>query len=157
VLTSFLSSVPNLPFFYLVFRAWSHWRALSGSKHIQFLIERKLVKTQPSPLLDTLYSAGIMRAVRDNTVIRNTSAGKVQTGEAASKESIAKEALVLDRWNSKLIAKALEMPELEVELDRAIWQVETALKGSGELIEEKKELDKATSGTDSQTKEPGKR
>ncbi len=56
-----------------------------------------------------------------------------------------------------MIAKALEMPELEVELERAIWQVEKALKGKEELEEEKKELDKATSLTNTETQGQDKR
>jgi hypothetical protein len=66
------------------------------------------------------------------------------------------ETLLLDRWNGKLIARALEIPELEVELDRAIWQVETALKYQRELKEEKEKLDKATSKTMTQTEDQQK-
>jgi Mitochondrial K+-H+ exchange-related len=148
------SSVPNIPFFYLVYRAWSHWRALSGSKHVQFLIERNLIKTQPSPVLDALYFAGIMRAVRDGTVMRKKFPPPRQSKESAASDDTLKEAIVLDRWNSKLIAKALEIPELEIELDRALWQVETALKGKEELQEEKEKLDKASAPTEPDT--PGK-
>lgn len=64
--------------------------------------------------------------------------------------------MLLDRWNSKLIAKALETPELEVELERAIWQVETMLKSQQELKEEKEELDKATSEATTQTQDQHK-
>ena len=98
-----------------------------------------------------------MRAVRDNAVTRNKKAENLQAENAHSTASTEKEALVLDKWNSKLIAKALQIPELEVELDRAIWQVETALKGREELIEEKEELDKATTVKDSQGKEGEKK
>src|ERR1700722_11184421 len=98
-----MNRIPNIPFFYLVYRAWSHWRALSGSKHIQFLIERKLIKTKPSPILDTLYSAGIMRAVRDKTVIRQSSAGTSQSQNTAASDGKPNEVMLLDRWNSKLI------------------------------------------------------
>jgi hypothetical protein len=53
--------------------------------------------------------------------------------------------MVLTKESSKLIAGALEVPELEMELDRAIWQVENKLNGEQELKEEKEELDKAAS------------
>jgi Mitochondrial K+-H+ exchange-related len=124
-------SIPNIPFFYLVYRAWSHWRALSGSKHIQFLLEHDLVNAKPSPMLDVLYSAGIMRAKRDNTL----TSVPIESDKGESKP---RETMVLHRWNSKVIAQALEVPELEVELDRAIWQVEGSLREREESNEENK-------------------
>ena len=92
-----------------------------------------------------------MRAVRDKTVIRQSSIINSQSKDGQRSDNKPNEALLLGRWNSKLIAKALEIPELEVELDRAIWQVENALKGQQELKEEKEELDRATSATTTQT------
>lgn len=53
--------------------------------------------------------------------------------------------MVLHKSNGKRIAEALEIPELEAELDRAVWQVEKALKAEQELKEQKRELDSATS------------
>ena len=97
-----------------------------------------------------------MRTIRDKTVIWGNS--KITSQSKGGQESDEKpnEALLLGRWNSKLIAKALEIPELEVELDRAIWQVETALKYQRELKEEKEKLDKATSKTMTQTEDQQK-
>jgi hypothetical protein len=70
-----------------------------------------------------------MRAIRDKTVTRESSTITSQSKDGQESDEKPNEALLLSRWNSKLIAKALEIPELEVELDRAIWQVENALKG----------------------------
>lgn len=95
-----------------------------------------------------------MRAVRDKTVIRKDSKITSQSKDAKESEEKPNEALILDKWNSKLIAKALEVPELEVELDRAVWQVTNALKGQEKLMEE---MDRATSGTTPQTQEKDKR
>ncbi len=53
--------------------------------------------------------------------------------------------MVLHTSNGKRIAKALDIPELDTELDRAVWQVERALKAEQELKEEKEELDAANS------------
>jgi hypothetical protein len=92
-----------------------------------------------------------MHAVRGKTVIRRSSIINSQPKDGQGSYNKPNEILLLDRWNSKLITKALEIPELEVELDRAIWQVENALKAQQELKEEKEELDKATSGTTTQT------
>jgi hypothetical protein len=97
-----------------------------------------------------------MRAVRDKTVVRQNSKITTQPKDSQGAENKPNEALILDKWNSKLIAKALEVPELEVELDRAVWQAKNSLKGQEELKEEKKGLDKATSGTSPQTQEQEK-
>jgi len=119
-------SVPNLPFFYLVFRAWSHWRALSGSKHIEFLHNKKLIATKPSPVLDELYSTG-------------KNAFNVAEEKVAD-FSDARETMILHSSDGKRIAEGLRIPELYIELDRAVWQVEKALKAEKEL-KQKAELD----------------
>ncbi|KAH6673588.1 mitochondrial K+-H+ exchange-related-domain-containing protein [Halenospora varia] len=118
--------IPNIPFFYLVFRAWSHWRALSGSKHIEFLLDNKLIKHSPSQVLDELYSSGKQ---------------PFNIGSSTGSEDVEK--MVLHKSNGKRIAEALKIPELDVELDRAVWQVEKALKVEQELKEEKKQMDRA--------------
>ncbi len=44
--------------------------------------------------------------------------------------------MLLPRWNGKLIAERLRLPALEVEIERAVAQVEKALKAKqGEDIE----------------------
>jgi hypothetical protein len=132
LLTNSAHSVPNLPFFYLVYRAWSHWRAFSGGNHLQFLLTNNLIRNNPSQVMDNLYAAANSQAIQDNAASNEAS---------QSKESIEKETMVLSKPNAKIIAKALEIPELEMELDRAIWQVETALKSQEALQQEKKKLD----------------
>jgi hypothetical protein len=121
--------IPNLPFFYLVFRAWSHWRALSGGQHLQFLLDKKLVKPQPSPILDQLYSTG-------KYPFDKASSLKDQQASKSSGES-----MVLHISDGKRISEALEIPELYVELDRAVWQVGKALEADKELKGEKERLD----------------
>ncbi len=56
--------------------------------------------------------------------------------------------MLLQQWNGKLIAQALEVPELEVELERAIWQVEESLKTKEELEQDKKSIEAATVDTE---------
>ena len=103
--------IPNLPFFYLVFRAWSHYAALSGSKHLEFLVNQKLVTPQPSKILDELYARG--KKPFDNS----------NPGE---------ERMFLHASDHKRFAEMLELPELSIELTRAVWQVEKVLKAEAE-------------------------
>lgn len=94
--------VPNLPFFYLVYRAWSHWRAIAGGKHIKWLVEKNLLQPTPSSTLDKLYSQS----------------PKIVAG---------KEQLLLTQQQVASFSESLDVPALEIELERAIWQVEQAL------------------------------
>ncbi|ROW05117.1 hypothetical protein VSDG_00399 [Cytospora chrysosperma] len=120
--------IPNIPFFYLVYRAWSHWRALSGGKHIQFLLEKKLLIYRPSPILDEVYT-------REIAPLPSTPESTVKPGEPKNKnpqlpdeEQPGGEMMMLSQANGKKIAQALELPTLEVELERALWQVEQAIQ-----------------------------
>lgn len=44
------------------------------------------------------------------------------------------EVMLLQRWNGKLIAERLRLPALEIEIERAVDQVERALKAEQEEI-----------------------
>ena len=55
-----------------------------------------------------------------------------------------KEIMLLSKSSGQLFAGHLDVPELAIEIERAVWQVERALKAQNELSEEKAELDAAT-------------
>ncbi|OAA81174.1 hypothetical protein LEL_00719 [Akanthomyces lecanii RCEF 1005] len=99
--------IPNLPFFYLVYRAFSNWRAIAGGKHIQWLISNKLLVPSPSKALDLVYA---------------------QPPAAKNKGATAKEEILLTHTQIRTCTDTLEIPELETELDRAVWQIEEELK-----------------------------
>ncbi|EKG14065.1 hypothetical protein MPH_08807 [Macrophomina phaseolina MS6] len=140
--------IPNIPFFYLVFRAYSHWKALSGSKHLEFLLKNNLIKPKPSEELDEMYAAGLIHPSRQHS--RDAPAPtRKQTEEVA--EIIARQTnnetedvMVLQKWNGKLLAERFHLPEMEVEIERAVEQVESSIKAKEELHEEKREIEKAT-------------
>jgi Mitochondrial K+-H+ exchange-related len=114
--------IPNLPFFYLVYRAWSHWRAYSGSKHVEYLLDKSLIDLKSSAILDQVYSGA-------NPFLSQKSAINVLQSE--------EETQVLQTSNIKAVVKALEMPELTPELERAVKQVEIAMKKAKDEEEEK--------------------
>jgi hypothetical protein len=121
---------------------------LTGSKHLQFILENKLLKAVPSSELDEAYAAGLMYPTREisraaalPTQVQIDAISKVvdkQTNDGS------KEVMVLQRWNGKLIAERFKLPEMEIEIERAVEQVEEAIKRSNELAEEKRELERAT-------------
>lgn len=55
--------VPNIPFFYLVYRGWSHWRALNGSRHLEFLVDKNLIDPISLPALEQLYAKRASRTL----------------------------------------------------------------------------------------------
>lgn len=54
------------------------------------------------------------------------------------------ERMLLSKSSGQLLAEYLDIPGLAVEVERAVWQVEKALKAQQELKEEKATLDAAT-------------
>ncbi|KJZ79809.1 hypothetical protein HIM_00523 [Hirsutella minnesotensis 3608] len=100
--------IPNLPFFYLVYRFWSHWRARAGGRHVQWLVQNQLLLPSPSEKLDQLYSS--------------------KSPLTSLSDLEGPEKMLLTQVQVRNFSKTLDVPELELELERAIWQVEKALQ-----------------------------
>ncbi|KAK7956084.1 uncharacterized protein PG986_005306 [Apiospora aurea] len=112
--------IPNLPFFYLVYRAWSHWRALAGGKHLEFLLSNNLLALTPSPILNKIYPAILPRSSED--------AEKSARQSTSERPGPEKEVMLLSQTNEQELAKGMNVPELEVEVERAMWQVQHAIQ-----------------------------
>ncbi|TQS36119.1 hypothetical protein Golomagni_03439 [Golovinomyces magnicellulatus] len=110
--------IPNLPFFYLVFRAWSHWKALTGSRHLEYLLDNNLITPKPLSILDDLYCYEKYPIDKNLPIAKNR----------ASNTFLSRETMLLCESKSKIIAEALNVPELESELGRAVRQVKKELK-----------------------------
>ncbi|KAI1757368.1 mitochondrial K+-H+ exchange-related-domain-containing protein [Xylaria castorea] len=124
--------IPNLPFFYLVYRAWSHYRALAGGKHLQWLLSKNFYTLSPWEALNTVYPHHLpssnpskQESARPNSDSSNNSHESLQTPER----------LLLTQESGRKLAQTLDIPELEAELERAIWQVETAIQKQSEASE----------------------
>ena len=48
--------IPNFPFFFCVWRAWSHYRALKASNYLKSFLSRGAIVPQPSAELDAIYA-----------------------------------------------------------------------------------------------------
>jgi hypothetical protein len=145
--TADTSRIPNLPFFYLVYRAYSHWTALSGAKHLEFLLSHNLPTLNPSSELDAAYTAGLMypdrkhsRAAPPPTPHQAQEVARVVEQQT---NGGTEDVMVLQRWNGKLIAEQFHLPDMEVEIERAVEQVEQSIKAKEKLMEEKLELERA--------------
>ncbi|KAI9671648.1 MAG: hypothetical protein M1831_003176 [Alyxoria varia] len=145
-----LPIIPNIPFFYLVFRAYSHYRALAGSNHLTHILDNSTINREPSTTLDNLYTAGLLYPTRSSS--RDAPDPSLEKSRAVvervrEQTNGWQEAVMLLRgWNGKLIAERLKLPSLEVEIERAVEQVEKGLveekqKGQDEIRDEKKEVE----------------
>jgi hypothetical protein len=142
----FVSSVPNLPFFYLCFRAYSHYRAWYGGKMLEHLMRNKLVKETSSPQLDAMYATGLLhptrQASREAERPSEEDTERVSRVVAEQSQGDAEEVMVLQKWNGKLLAEAFELPEMEVEIERAVEQVEKSIGEEKKMREEKREVER---------------
>lgn len=55
----------------------------------------------------------------------------------------SEDVMLLQGWNGKLLAERFKLPEMEIEIERAVEQVEQSIKAKEELLEEKRELERA--------------
>jgi hypothetical protein len=91
---------------------------LKGSDHLEFILDNRLYRPVSSQPLEDLYEKVAPDAPDYSFVTRS----QVLDGSAP------KETLILPSGNHNLIAKTLEAHELSSEVERAVWQVENALR-----------------------------
>ncbi|KAL8774334.1 MAG: hypothetical protein Q9209_001085 [Squamulea sp. 1 TL-2023] len=142
--------LPNIPFFYLLFRAWSHWKARSGSQHVDFLLDNHLLRFTASSKLDLAYQAGgldlSMKELESN--VKRVLKGSLDAVSEANPGKAA-ETMLLTQSSGRLVSELADVPELEEQLQRAVKQVEKALRAQSELLEEKQDLDNVNKDADS--------
>jgi hypothetical protein len=179
--------LPNFPFLYLAFRAYSHWRALGGSRHLESLVNESLLVPKPMAMLDSLYTAGLLHPTQKalETAIEPTSAeskkvvdiirrqmigdstpkmkeseaepllvkgpatATSETGKSSQSEkgtavpadhdasTNEEEIMLLRTWSGRVLAEKLKLPGLEIEIERAVEQVEAALKKERDAVQAK--------------------
>lgn len=83
---------------------------------MEWLSENKLLMPSPSDTLDELYD------------------------RAVPEETLGKEHMLVTREQVQKFSKSLDLPALEIELERAIWQVEASIQK--EATEKKDTTDK---------------
>ncbi|KAJ5188356.1 hypothetical protein N7491_004680 [Penicillium cf. griseofulvum] len=129
--------VPNIPFFYLAYRGWSHWRALNGSKHLELLLEKNILNPISLPELEQLYAKRASGTLEGTTT--DTPYSEVADGIEQSEDRV-----LLKMSDAKKLAVILEAPELALEAERAIIQVreqlEASAKAKQQVKDEKKDL-----------------
>lgn len=100
-------------------------------------MRNNLIKFSPSVALGAAYAEASI-----DTSLKQLEAGMTVPGSEASKEAGANETqerMLLSKSSGKDIAKYLEVPEVEVEIERAIWQIKRSINSN-------EESNKATNG-----------
>ena len=85
----------------------------------------------PSPVVDEVYAAQkeLLPSAPEPTT--DSSVELINNPDPSSSNGAQHpngETMLLSQAEGKKMTKALDLPQLEVELERAIWQVETAIK-----------------------------
>ncbi|KAF2401832.1 hypothetical protein EJ06DRAFT_528980 [Trichodelitschia bisporula] len=121
--------IPNIPGFYLLFRAWSHWRAFSGARHLEFLVENGMVEPVPEPQLDEAYALGLKHATPEEVGENVGDISEVMKVVEGMRTDVDEErdTMLIRRWNGVLLAKRFGLPDMAVEIERAVEQVENAI------------------------------
>lgn len=137
--------VPNIPFFYLVYRAFSHWRALAGGKHLQHLVEHKLIDDTPSAEMDAVYQTAALAAEsgKPGEGVGVDPEVLVGYGKEVWKVGEGEERLLLSMDGGRRIAEVVGVPELAVECERAVGQAEEGIRKGAHKIAQGVRLRKA--------------
>ncbi|KAJ5158299.1 uncharacterized protein N7500_007950 [Penicillium coprophilum] len=121
--------VPNIPFFYLAYRGWSHWRALNGSKHLELLVEKNILNPISLPELEQLYAKRASEGIPADT----------SYSEVADNIEQSEDRVLLKMSDAKKLATILEAPELALEAERAIIQVREQLEAAAKAKQQEKD------------------
>ncbi|KAJ5588490.1 hypothetical protein N7537_011168 [Penicillium hordei] len=124
--------VPNIPFFYLAYRGWSHWRALNGSRHLEFLVEKSLLNPISSPELEQLYAKRASQKIEGSTT-------ETSYSEVAEDIEQSEDRVLLKMSDARKLATILDAPELALEAERAIIQVREQLEAVGKAKQNTKD------------------
>ena len=106
------------------------------------MLKNNLVRMSPSTILGLAYA--MARLEKELEGLRKEVNEVVKTVSSKSIPDNAGGKMLLSKSGGQLIADCLNIPEIAVEIKRAIWQEERSLKGKQEYQEEKQELEEAT-------------
>ena len=100
------------------------------------------MKLTPSALLQKAYTLAALetslKIIEGEVQNQDEEESNEKDGDDSAAEDQS-ERMILSKASGKTIAEQLEVPALEVEIERAVWQVQRDIKAREERTEEKKE------------------
>ena len=122
-------------------RVSHHLAALYGGRYLKYLLDHSHVSPKPSSKLDELYTAGLLHPTRkESRAAGLPSKSQIETVAAdvsARTNNNTEEIMLLRQWNGKLLAERLGLPELQIEVERAVDQVEESIRARAQAQVEK--------------------
>ncbi|PVG00248.1 hypothetical protein CPB86DRAFT_782838 [Serendipita vermifera] len=132
--------IPNVPFYFCGWRAWSHWKALGATTYLNQLVTLQYFQPSNDPTLDSIYNRSLV-SMTGNTastgspnlsVSEDVSLNKSTTTTPATKDTstddIESQLLLRPDDVPEIVAKFELQPSVGAELLRAIEQVKMRLK-----------------------------
>ncbi|KAF8744743.1 Mitochondrial K+-H+ exchange-related, partial [Rhizoctonia solani] len=115
--------MPNLPFFFCVWRAWTHWKAYKASTYLLELSNQGAIQTVPSEDLDNIYSnasralpGATQRAITENDGVEHDSS-ITQLLPNPSTISHIVDAYSLPKEAKRLLLRAVEQAKTRSQFD----------------------------------------
>ena len=110
---------------------------MAGGRHVQFLVDKNILQPAPLAALDLVYPS----LLPSSPPTTQAETGKPEAQPSSGAVNVGDdEKMLLSQETGRVLAESLNIPELEVELERAIWQVERSIsqKKEAQLEKEKK-------------------
>ncbi|KAK7469031.1 hypothetical protein VKT23_003525 [Stygiomarasmius scandens] len=129
--------IPNLPFFFCVWRSWSHYRAYRASEYLAALIRNGHIVPEPSQLLDTIYKDFAPKSLSEPSSAEpeTTSSSPNPSRSSSEMEPLLKEdtpRLLLTRDAVPAIVSAFDLKQsASADIYRALEQAKNRLSRSG--------------------------
>ncbi|BEJ14024.1 hypothetical protein CspHIS471_0311980 [Cutaneotrichosporon sp. HIS471] len=115
--------IPNFPMFYVLWRAWSHYKAWRGATYLESLLKLGMITEKPSDTLNDIYSAkqpliqGEVASGKGEAQVAETTEDKEETEPAPYPDMM----IVAEQLPT--LEKAFDMREQEcIDIERAIGQ-----------------------------------
>lgn len=112
--------------------------------------KQPLIRMSPSKTLDDLYAAGLMHPTREHsrkaTLPSDKDSQAIADTIAAQTITQTEDVMLLKRWNGKLLAEKFGLPGMELEIERAVEQVQEAIKAKSHLKSEERTAENVSTG-----------
>jgi len=123
--------IPNLPFFFCVWRSWSHYRAYKASEYLEELLQRGAILPEESADLDQIYTD---YAPTTPSASSDSSTTSIPPSEKSHAQSDSPPPLLLRRDAVPALNKLLHVSgasSFTAEMYRALEQARLRLNGKG--------------------------
>ncbi|KAI0701553.1 mitochondrial K+-H+ exchange-related-domain-containing protein [Cerioporus squamosus] len=123
--------IPNLPFFFCVWRSWSHYQAYKASQYLDAFLQQGAIVPEASPQLDVIYAKYAPAPPRESKDAAESASEK--SSPESEDASASSPSLLLTKEAVPELQKTLELPEdstFAADMYRALEQARIRLEGS---------------------------